>query len=158
MNENSKETFDRQISVIREYDAPIEMVFNSWTNSGSLDIWWGPNGFKNSTKSMDFKLGGKWIYTMLAPDGTIYPNCITYTEIIPNQLIRYNHGSEEEISPEDFQVVVKFEKSEKGTRISMTMTLPSKEAKDTAVKFGAVEGANQTLAKLNLFVDSELKT
>ena len=35
-----------------------------------LEKWWAPKPWKAETKSMNFKDGGHWHYSMVGPDGT----------------------------------------------------------------------------------------
>ena len=63
-----------EIQLTRVYDAPVKLVWEVWTDLRHVAKWWGPRGFTLTTKSKDFRPGGKWIYTMHGPDGTDYPN------------------------------------------------------------------------------------
>jgi uncharacterized protein YndB with AHSA1/START domain len=58
------------INVKREFAAPLEKVWAAWTQSDLLDQWWAPKPWTSKTKSMDFTVGGTWLYAMVGPDGT----------------------------------------------------------------------------------------
>jgi len=58
------------IEVTREFAAPLERVWAAWTQSEILDQWWAPKPYAARTKSMDFSVGGTWIYAMVGPDGS----------------------------------------------------------------------------------------
>ncbi|MFB6341109.1 SRPBCC domain-containing protein [Saccharicrinis sp. FJH62] len=60
---------NKQILVNREFDAGIELVWSAWTESELLDKWWAPKPWKVTTKKMDFRVGGFWLYAMMGPDG-----------------------------------------------------------------------------------------
>lgn len=66
----TKDAKNLQIHVTREFDAPVEQVWRAWTESELLDQWWAPKPYKAKTKSMDFREGGVWLYSMVGPDGT----------------------------------------------------------------------------------------
>jgi uncharacterized protein YndB with AHSA1/START domain len=68
--EISKNAASKKITVVREFDAPVDQVWKAWTESSLLDQWWAPKPWKAETKSMDFREGGKWLYCMVGPDGT----------------------------------------------------------------------------------------
>jgi uncharacterized protein YndB with AHSA1/START domain len=57
------------ITVKREFDAELSLVWNAYTKSEILDQWWAPKPWKAETKSMDFREGGYWLYAMVGPDG-----------------------------------------------------------------------------------------
>ncbi|WP_153800312.1 SRPBCC domain-containing protein [Foetidibacter luteolus] len=58
-----------EITVERSFDAPVDLVWAAWTEADILDQWWAPKPYKAVTKSMDFRVGGRWHYYMLGPEG-----------------------------------------------------------------------------------------
>lgn len=141
----------RIIRLDRLIDAPRELVFAALSDAKHLDAWWGPDGFTNETQAMDFQVGGLWHYTMHGPDGKDWPNWIRYTEITAPSRIAYDHGGELD-EPAHFSGVITLVEEGGQTRITLTLILPTAEAKQAVVEFGAVEGGKQTLAKLDRFV------
>jgi uncharacterized protein YndB with AHSA1/START domain len=65
----SVERENKRIKVEREFDAPVQKVWNAWTESKLLDQWWAPKPWKAQTKLMNFTRGGQWLYAMVGPDG-----------------------------------------------------------------------------------------
>ncbi|MES2795373.1 MAG: SRPBCC domain-containing protein [Bacteroidota bacterium] len=57
------------ITVKREFAAAISLVWDAYTRSEILDLWWAPKPWKARTKSMDFREGGHWHYAMVGPAG-----------------------------------------------------------------------------------------
>lgn len=66
----SVEKENSTVKVKREFAAPVEKVWAAWTQSELLDQWWAPKPWKARTKSMDFSVGGFWLYAMVGPDGS----------------------------------------------------------------------------------------
>jgi uncharacterized protein YndB with AHSA1/START domain len=66
----SKDAANKKLVVVREFDAPLEQVWNAWTQPELLDEWWAPRPWKAKTKTLDFKPGGYWLYAMQGPDGS----------------------------------------------------------------------------------------
>ena len=66
----AKDVANKKLVIVREFDAPLEQVWKAWTESNLLDKWWAPKPWKAKTKSMDFREGGLWLYSMVGPDGT----------------------------------------------------------------------------------------
>jgi uncharacterized protein YndB with AHSA1/START domain len=140
-------TSDREVVIERVFDAPRELVWKAWTEPRHVDKWWGPNGFRNETSSMDFRVGGEWRYVMHGPDGKVWPNWIRYEEISKPERLVYSHGGGESDVPH-FHVTVTFTAEGQRTRVAMHSVFPSAEALAEVKKFGAVEGGQQTLARL----------
>ncbi|HLZ87478.1 MAG TPA: SRPBCC domain-containing protein [Puia sp.] len=65
----TKDFQSKKITVVREFDAPLDLVWKAWTDSAILDQWWAPRPWRAETKKMDFRAGGKWLYNMIGPDG-----------------------------------------------------------------------------------------
>jgi len=59
----------KTIHVERAFDAPLDEVWEAWTQSESLDQWWAPRPYQARTKKMDFRAGGLWLYAMVGPEG-----------------------------------------------------------------------------------------
>jgi len=60
---------NKTITVKREFDAELPLVWDAYTKSEILDLWWAPKPWKARTKTMDFREGGHWHYAMVGPEG-----------------------------------------------------------------------------------------
>lgn len=148
-NAFSKELEDRELVFTRVFDAPRELVFRAWTDPKHVAQWWGPKGFTSTVHEMDVRPGGVWRLTMHGPDGIDYKNRIVYLEIVPPERLVYKHDPEEGSEPVNFHVTVTFVEEGDKTRLTMRMLFPSAAAREYVVnKYGAIEGANQTLGRL----------
>src|SRR3712207_6450568 len=142
------ETADREVVVSRVIDAPPELVFEAFTEVRHLSRWWGPEGFTTTTRSFEFRVGGVWDFVMHGPDGTDYPEWITWTEIVPPQRLALLHG-ESRNDPNTFESTLTFTPDGAATRIEMRTVFPTAELRDEAVeKYHAIEGGEQTLRNL----------
>ncbi|MCH2449733.1 MAG: SRPBCC domain-containing protein [Gracilimonas sp.] len=102
---------DRSIHITREFDAPSSFVFEAFSQPLHIGKWRGPNGFSTTTKIIDFKVSGEWIFTMHSPDGTDSPSPVFYTEIKKPELLKYDHfdGYEDDERPPHFKATITFE-------------------------------------------------
>jgi uncharacterized protein YndB with AHSA1/START domain len=140
---------DREIVTTRDFLAPRQLVFDAWTDPAQLAKWWGPNGFSITTYSMDFRPGGVWKYVMHGPDGRDYQNRITYRQIQPPERLEYSHGGEGDDEDVAFETTVTFEQIGEKTRVVMRAVFATAAERDRVEReYGAVEGAQQTLARL----------
>jgi uncharacterized protein YndB with AHSA1/START domain len=135
---------EREIVTTRIVDAPPELVWNAWTDPDQVGKWWGPNGFKCTVQQMDVRPGGEWRLILHGPDGTDYPNRSIYVELDKPRKIVFDHDS----TPK-FQMVTTFADEGGKTRVTMRMVFKSADDRELcAMKFGAVDGARQTLERL----------
>jgi len=146
-----EENAARVIRISREYDAPRALVWKALTDPAHVGVWWGPTGFTTTTKSIDVRPGGSWVYTMHAPDGRQYPNVMTFREVVPPERLAYRHGTSEQENPDqDFNALVTLEDLGGGrTRVTLTSTFATDAARAQVVRdHGALEGGMQHLDKL----------
>ena len=93
-----------------------------------------------------------WDFVLHGPDGTDYPEWISWTEIAPPERIALVHG-ESRGDPNAFESVISFAPDGAATRIEMRTVFPTREQRDEAVeKYGAIEGGRQTLSNLAAYV------
>lgn len=140
----------RVLEVSRLVSAPRDLVFEVFTTPGHIDQWWGPDGFRNETHEMDFSVGGLWRYTMHGPDGKAWPNWIRYRLIERPVRLVYDHGGEMG-EPAHFEGQITLEETGGQTLVTLRLVFPTAEARDATLRFGAVEGGNQTLARLDAY-------
>jgi uncharacterized protein YndB with AHSA1/START domain len=146
-------TADREIVTTRVIDAPPALVFEAWTDPRHVAHWFGPDGFVTTTESMDVRPGGRWVFTMRGPDGTVWPNVVTYEEIAPPSRLVYRHGDHE--NPDMFHATVTFEEQGGRTALTLRTVFPTAAAREFVVRErGAVEGGRQTIARLAAYVAS----
>ena len=149
---NVKESVsDREIVVTRVINAPLEKVWDACVDPKKIVLWWGPNGFTNSTKKMDVRKGGEWDFIMHGPDGRDYPNHIVYTDIVEHKLIAHDHGGDD--GKVFFKATMTFEREGDKTRVTMRSVFATRQDRDFVVReYGALEGAEQNLARLERFL------
>lgn len=77
----------------REIPATPERIFAAFSDAVRLARWWGPAGFTNTFRVCEFTPGGRWSYTMHAPNGGKHPNESVFAEIAPPSRIVIRHES-----------------------------------------------------------------
>lgn len=143
---------DRAIEVSRVIEGPPHLVFEAYSDERHLSRWWGPNGFTTTTHSFAFRPGGVWDFTMHGPDGTDYPNWIEWLEIVPPVRIVLRHGARAG-DPDAFTSTVSISRDGEGSRVTLRSVFRTRAQRDEVVeRYGAIEGAEQTLAGLAEYV------
>ncbi|MHB1455022.1 MAG: SRPBCC family protein [Saccharofermentanales bacterium] len=86
--QNNKSEDVKELVFNRVYDAPRDLVWKAWTDSGSISSWWGPNGFTTPVAEIDLRAGGSYRYCMRGPDGSDYWSAGVIREIVvPERLV-----------------------------------------------------------------------
>lgn len=144
---------DRDIIISRTVDAPREKVWKAFTQPEHLVHWWGPDGFRNTFHEFVFRVGGVWRFMMHGPDGTDYPNRIVFDEIVEHERIAYTHDDDSDTQPGHvFQSTVTFEDLGGKTKVTLHLVCQTAEEREFMVRFGAIEGGNQTLGRLDAYL------
>ena len=149
--------------VTRIFDAPREMVWKAWTDPKYIMQWWGPKGFTAPVCEMDFRIGGKSLCCMKAPDGQEFRNAVEYHEIVLHEKIvssmyfsdsKGNKIDPAELGLEDEAIegafdVTLFEDLGNGrTKLTYIGNEPMKSAKES----GQMEGWIEILEKVAVVV------
>lgn len=142
---------ERTMILQRVIRAPRAIVWNSWMNPEALPQWWGPDGFSCRTARIDLRAGGDWVFDMIGPDGTVYPNHHRYVEVRPEERIGYALLWGEN-GPKHADAWATFEDQDGATRVTLGMVFNSAAEFQTAKGFGAIELGLQTLGKLEHFI------
>jgi uncharacterized protein YndB with AHSA1/START domain len=151
MPNGKSNTACRELSISRLLNAPIELVWEVWTNHEHLKNWWGPNGFTNTISKMDVNPGGHWDLVMHGPDGTDYKNKSVFKEIIRHKKIVYEH-----ITAPKFLATIEFESRGNTTFMNWHALFESKEQLTQVIKtFKADEGLRQNVEKLDQYLQEK---
>src|ERR1043165_7362651 len=140
---------DREIVLVRVFDAPREAVFAAWTDADAFCQWFGPEGFTCTVREMDVRPGGRARFDMISGDGTAYTNRFDYLEIVPGKMLGLDHGSDIDDDPARFRVTSTLDEQADGkTVLTLRQLHPTVERRHAVIGCGAVELGPQTLDKL----------
>lgn len=138
---------ERTMVIQRVIKAPVPVVWGAWMNADSLPRWWGPDGFSCRTSRIDLREGGEWVFDMIGPDGTVYPNHHKYGAMIPEARLSYTlHWGEN--GPKHADAWASFDDIGGATKVTLGMVMATAKEYHDAKGFGAVELGLQTLGKL----------
>jgi uncharacterized protein YndB with AHSA1/START domain len=142
-------SLDREVVLVRVLDAPRAAVFAAWTDPDAFCQWFGPDGFTCVVTEMDVRPGGRALVEMTSPDGTAFPGRFDYLEVVPDERLVLDHGSDADDDPDRFRVTVTLDEQADGkTVLTLRQLHPTAERRATVIGFGAVELGLQTLQKL----------
>ncbi|MFD2872472.1 SRPBCC family protein [Mucilaginibacter ximonensis] len=141
---------DRELLITKLLDAPVELVWEAWSNPEHICNWWGPDGFTCTISKMELRPEGEWHLVLHGPDGIDYKNRSIFKEIIPQQKISYWHES----APH-FMGTITFEDRGEQTFLTWRMLFDTKEEFIQTVKvFKADQGLKQNVVKLQEYLNS----
>lgn len=142
---------ERTMVLQRVIKAPRALVWGAWLNPQTLPQWWGPEGFSCRTTRIDLRSGGEWVFDMIGPDGTVFPNHHLYGEVRPEERIGYALLWGEN-GPKHADAWASFEDQDGATQVTLGMVFSTAAQFQEAKGFGAAELGLQTLGKLARFI------
>jgi uncharacterized protein YndB with AHSA1/START domain len=135
---------DTQIKIVREFHAPRHLVFKAWTTPELIKRWWHANRGKATLAEVDLRVGGKWRWVMVTPDGLEVAFHGEYRELTPNERIVYTEVFEGAPDGEALNTLTLTESGGLTTGI-MLMQLKSREDRDAILATGMEDGMQDAL-------------
>lgn len=140
----------RTLSLKRTIDAPVELVWEAWTEPGHIAQWWGPKGMSIKVVEHNFKVGGKWKYTMPMPDGNEFISEGQYSEIVKLQKIITSANFRP--MTEGVELRALFEKVGDKTNFTFSVVHPTEEYCRQQEKMGFYNGWGSAFDRLETFI------
>ncbi len=145
----NKET--KTVTITKEFDAGLSLVWDAYTNAELLDQWWAPKPFASRTKVMDFTVGGKRFYAMVSPEGVERWVLQKYTSITPKtnfKLFNTFADADENVELPGSDWDLNFSEQKGKTTVHASIYNESLERLERMIEFGFVEGTNAQLKNL----------
>ena len=137
-------TKQNELKIVRNFNASKEQVWHAWSNPENFKQWWGPKEFSCPDCEIDFKVGGKWLASMMDDKGNKIWATGVYKEIMPLEKIVFTDC----FADEKGNVVSSEEYGMKGIPLEMLVTVTMKEidgkTEMTIIHTGLPEGEHIT--------------
>lgn len=143
---------NRTLSLKRTFNAPISLVWEAWTQPEHIAEWWNPKGIKTKVIEHDFRVGGKWKYSMPMPNGKEFIAEGEYVEIVEFEKI----VSSANFKPvtEGVEIQALFKANGNKTDFTFNVVHPTEAYKIQQEKMGIMNGWGPVFERL----DELLKT
>jgi uncharacterized protein YndB with AHSA1/START domain len=125
---------DKGILIVRELDAPTDLVYTAWTTPELVKQWWGGSRGTVRSAEIDLRVGGEWRYVLVEKDGLQSAFHGEYREIVPDERIVSTERNE--VAQGESVSTVVFTKVDGRTRLTLLMELASSEARNAALSSG----------------------
>ena len=150
---NATDELSRRTLVIKKsFNVPIKLVWEAWTNPDHIVQWWAPRGMKLKVVEHNFKVGGKWKYTMPMPDGTEFISEGKYLEIVEFKKI-YTTADFKPMTT-GVEISVLFEGDGDKTDFTFSVIHPTEEYCKQQEKMGFYNGWGSAFERLEALITS----
>ncbi|KAA3641397.1 MAG: activator of HSP90 ATPase [Bacteroidetes bacterium] len=147
---NTNPAANRTLTIERTFNAPLELVWEAWTQPEHIAHWWGPKGMPVNVIVHDFTVGGKWKYSMPMPDGNEFISEGTYLEII--ELEKIVTTADFKPMTEGVEMHMLFEADGEKTKFTFSVVHETEEYCLAQEKMGFYNGWGSTLDRLDAFL------
>ncbi|NEU07190.1 hypothetical protein GZH53_02595 [Flavihumibacter sp. R14] len=119
--------------ITRTFNLPVRTVWQAWTDPETLKKWSGPKDYTCPDAFIDLRVGGKYLSSMLSPEGHKFWSTGEYKEIVPNKKLSMTDSFSDEHGnivaaadlnmpgdwPLDLTITVNFEESDGKTVMNL---------------------------------------
>ena len=137
-----------EIVLTREFDAPRELLWQTYTTPGHIKRWWGCNQSTLTTCEVDLRKGGTWRNVLSIGEGQEWGFHGVYREICQPERLVYTQIFEP-MPQHPALVTVTFTEHNGKTILQEVILYESVEARNGHLASGMEEGVTQSFDKLD---------
>jgi uncharacterized protein YndB with AHSA1/START domain len=141
---------DRELAMIRSFDAPRGLVWDAWTKPELLKQWLGVRGgWTFAVCEVDLKVGGKYRYVWRGPSGAEMGMGGVFREVAkPERLVATEKFDESWYEGDAMDTTTFVERGGK-TTVTTTVRYASKAVRDAVLKSPMESGVAESYNKLD---------
>ena len=146
------------ITLISDFQASVEEVWDLWANPRKLERWWGPPGYPATFAKHDLVSGGEVTYFMTGPDGGRSHGVWRVAAVDPPASLEFTDvfahadGTPVRDMPVT-SVSVRLTELKRGARMEMRSRFESREDLEKWLNTGTLEGQQQAIAQMDALLD-----
>jgi uncharacterized protein YndB with AHSA1/START domain len=132
------------LTVVAEFDAPAERVWQLWADPRQLERWWGPPTHPATVEQHDLTPGGAVTYFLTGPAGETTRGWWRIASVDPPKSLEFTDGfADRNGTPRTdtatTTVQVQLSEHDGGTRMVVRSVFDSREHMERVVRLGADE-------------------
>ena len=141
-------------TLVAEFDAGVERVWQLWEDPRQLERWWGPPTWPATFERFEFQSGGKAGYYMTGPEGEKAGGWWRFTDIQAPNRLEFDDGiADDNGEPVDdmgiTHATVSLEDAGGRTRMTIVSTFESEEQMEQMVQMGMEEGMKEAVGQID---------
>ena len=147
--------FDRlTLTVVADFDASPERVWQLWADPRKLERWWGPPSYPATVELYDLAPGGDISYFMTGPEGETYHGWWRVTAVNPPKSLEFRDGfADQEGNPTadmpTTTVHMQLTEHGGGTRMELRTVFDSREEMERLDSMGMTEGMREAVGQMD---------
>jgi uncharacterized protein YndB with AHSA1/START domain len=150
-----KDLDDNTLTVLAEYDAPLERVWQLYADPRQLERFWGPPTWPATVVDHDLSPGGRVTYFMTGPDGEKSSGYWDVLEVAAPRRFLVEDGFADDAGrpnpdmPTTRMELELVERAGGGTTMTVVSTFASAEALAQLVEMGMEDGLREAMGQID---------
>ena len=150
-----KDLENHRMTVMAEYDAPAERVWQLYADPRQLERFWGPAEWPATVVDHDLAPGGRVTYFMTGPDGERSSGYWDVLEVdapwrfVVEDGFAHDTGTPDPTMPTTRMELELTERPGGGTTMTVRSTFPSTEAMQQMIEMGMEEGMRSAMSQID---------
>jgi uncharacterized protein YndB with AHSA1/START domain len=149
---------EREIKIVRTFNAPRALVWQMWTDPAHIAQWWGPRGFTNPVCEWDARPGGRLHVLMRASEEIAkmigradHPMTGEFTEVVPVERLAFVSTAVDDAGKPLLEALTTVHFAERSGKTEMVLHASAKGLVDIATRMleGMEAGWTQSIDKLD---------
>jgi uncharacterized protein YndB with AHSA1/START domain len=155
VTEVRKDTTKLTMTMVSEWNAPVEKVWQLWADPRKLERWWGPPTYPATVVEHDLRPGGRVAYFMTGPDGDRHAGWWRVISVDERKRLELQDGfADADGIPNDSMPTTMFtvtfdELAEGRTAMTIESRFPSGEAMAQLTAMGMDEGMRAAMSQID---------
>jgi len=142
------------LTLIADFEAPPERVWELWADPRKLERWWGPPSYPATVKEHSLDAGAEVTYFMTGPEGDTHHGWWRITSVDPPRSLEFVDGfADQDGKPSDEMptttIRMQLTDSGDGTRMELRSTYDSREQMEEMLKMGMAEGIQEAVGQMD---------
>ena len=142
------------LTLVADFDAPIERVWQLWADPRQLERWWGPPTYPATVEQHDLTPGGEVTYFMTGPEGEKHRGWWRVTSVDPPTSLEFTDGfADQDGTPiADMPITtvhMQLTEHDGGTRMELRSTFDSREQMEQLIDMGTAEGLQEAVGQMD---------
>ena len=158
MTSSSSNPKDLTMTVVAEFEAAPERLWNLWEDPRKLERWWGPPTYPATFTRFEFKPGGQCRYYMTGPEDFKHYGWWRIDAIDKPHRIELRNGlagddGEPVPGVEPMGGVITFEPTATGTRMTALNKFTDAEQMEQMLAMGMEEGMSAAIGQIDALLE-----
>ncbi|GAA4075806.1 SRPBCC family protein [Nonomuraea soli] len=141
------------LTLIADFDAPVERVWQLWADPRQLERWWGPPAYPATVEEHDLTPGGSVTYFMTSPEGERYRGWWRISAVNPPKSLEFVDGfADQDGTPSDMPTTtahMQLFTHDGGTRMELRSVFDSREQMEQLADMGMTEGLRLAVGQMD---------